>query len=66
MTTEQFDTLLKGCVSTASTFFLILPESGGIPDSTDWYAVEFDNGERYSFTRMPGSQCVGTFALNGE
>jgi hypothetical protein len=65
MTTEQFDSLLKGCIENSGEFYLILQESGGVPDRTDWYAVEFNTGERYSFIRME-TGCTGTFSLYGS
>lgn len=66
MTTKDFDILLMGCIEAASTFFLILLEEDGIPDETDWYAVEFDNGEKYSFVRVSNDSCTGSFFLEGQ
>lgn len=62
MTNAEFDGLLMGCIKNANAFYLILQEKDGVPDFTDWYAVEFDNGERYSFVRV-GDGCTGTFSL---
>jgi hypothetical protein len=66
MTTKDFDTLLMGCIEVASSFFLILQEKEGVPDETDWYAVEFDNGERYSFVKVSNGACTGSFFLEGQ
>lgn len=66
MTTKDFDTLLMGCIEVASSFFLILQEKEGVPEETDWYAVEFDNGEKYSFVRVGDGVCTGSFFLEGQ
>jgi len=66
MKNEEFDNLLMGCIRSAETFLLLLKEEGGVPSSTDWYAVEFDNGERYSFVRVSEDNCVGVFTLYGD
>ena len=66
MTNTEFDNLLMGCIKYASSFYLILSEDHGVPEITDWYAVEFDTGERYSFVRVSEDNCVGTFTLHGD